>query len=386
MAFPPFHYSRSWQNPADYPTHQTSEEQNRADLQGSFTEWETYWNNTFLPALEAAIRSGGGSGGGSGGSDSGGPYLPLAGGTMTGPLRLYRLPLLAMEAAPKSYADSAAASAVADANGHIAQLELEAQRIAAVVADAMDREAVLELLADQITLSVTTRTDGDDVYARITLGIGENALYGEIKLDGNVTINGELSAEALYALYGEIANLAVNRLVTSRRIVKYLAGDTTDDNFVRIYGQFQEFVCASATGETEQARNPNGALLYWPMDVSGLPLGGDGYPLSNGQRVYTATTVTEYPVLVYSYAEAVKRSTHFELDEDGTTYTRAIPRVPTSPISSNAPPALTCSIPPPPEKSSGCGCAMTAMWTLPDCAARPGWISPTGKRGNSRNC
>ena len=48
---PQFHYSRDWTNPADFPTHQNNEAQNRADLEEAKREWETYWNNVVLPAL-----------------------------------------------------------------------------------------------------------------------------------------------------------------------------------------------------------------------------------------------------------------------------------------------------------------------------------------------
>lgn len=112
---------------------------------------------------------------------------------------------------------------------------------------------------DGIRLSVTSASNPDgQTTATITLKVGPNNYTGYIKLDGNVDVSGQLSADALYSAFGEIADLSVNRLSTSRRVVKYLAKDTTDDNFIRVEGQSLEFVAGIAQSTTEQAKNPNG--------------------------------------------------------------------------------------------------------------------------------
>ena len=127
-------------------------------------------------------------------------------------------------------------------------------------------------------------------------------------------VSGQLSADALYAAFGEIADLSVNRLSTSRRVVKYLAGDTTDDNFIRVEGQSLEFVAGIAKSTTEQAKNPNGELIYWEADPAGASIGSDGYPYANGERIFTTTKQTSWPVMVYQYEEQVKRAISFESD------------------------------------------------------------------------
>ena len=172
---------------------------------------------------------------------------------------------------------------------------------------------------DGISLSVTSSSSPDgETTAKITLKVGPNNYTGYIKLDGNVNVSGQLSADALYAALGEIADLTVDRLSTSRRIVKYLAGDKSDDNFVRIHDQYIEFVSGVyANGET-QAENPHGALLYWESDPSGASIGSDGYPYVNGERIFTTTTKTDWPVMIYTYTELVKRSIAFEQDGSGT--------------------------------------------------------------------
>lgn len=168
---------------------------------------------------------------------------------------------------------------------------------------------------DGISLSVTSASSPDgQTTATITLKVGPNNYTGYIKLDGNVDVSGQLSADALYAAFGEIADLSVNRLSTSRRVVKYLAKDTTDDNFIRVEGQSLEFVAGIAKSTTEQAKNPNGELIYWEADPAGASIGSDGYPYANGERIFTTTKQTSWPVMVYQYEEQVKRAISFTSD------------------------------------------------------------------------
>lgn len=168
---------------------------------------------------------------------------------------------------------------------------------------------------DGISLSVTSASSPDgQTTATITLKVGPNNYTGYIKLDGNVDVSGQLSADALYSALGEIADLSVNRLSTSRRVVKYLAGDTSDDNFIRVAEQSLEFVAGISKGTTEQARNPNGELIYWEADPAGASIGSDGYPYANGERIFTTTKQTSWPVMVYQYEEQVKRAISFQSD------------------------------------------------------------------------
>lgn len=168
---------------------------------------------------------------------------------------------------------------------------------------------------DGISLSVTSASSPDgQTTATITLKVGPNNYTGYIKLDGNVDVSGQLSADALYSAFGEIADLSVNRLSTSRRVVKYLAKDTTDDNFIRVAEQSLEFVAGIAKSTTEQAKNPNGELIYWEADPAGASIGSDGYPYANGERIFTTTKQTSWPVMVYQYEEQVKRAISFQSD------------------------------------------------------------------------
>nr|DAP41267.1 MAG TPA: hypothetical protein [Caudoviricetes sp.] len=183
------------------------------------------------------------------------------------------------------------------------------------VEDIDGRVSEITQTVDGISLSVTSASSPDgQTTATITLKVGPNNYTGYIKLDGNVDVSGQLSADALYSALGEIADLSVNRLSTSRRVVKYLAKDTTDDNFIRVEGQSLEFVAGIAKSTTEQAKNPNGELIYWEADPAGASIGSDGYPYANGERIFTTTKQTSWPVMVYQYEEQVKRAISFESD------------------------------------------------------------------------
>lgn len=193
--------------------------------------------------------------------------------------------------------------------------------IDARVEDAEGNLSEIEQTVDSITLSVTSATGGDgQTYATIRLQVGPNAYSGQILLDGNVDVSGQLSADALYTAYGDMADLTVDRLKTSRRIPLYLAGDTRDDNYLHIVDESLEMVAGVYAGGTEQARNPNGLPLYWEADPAGqgVVIGSDGYPYLNGTRIFMTTSATQWPVTVYTYTDTVKARLAFEQALDGT--------------------------------------------------------------------
>lgn len=184
--------------------------------------------------------------------------------------------------------------------------------ITARVEDVDGRATMIQQTVDGITLEVTEQVGADgQVYARISLGIGPNKYSGYIQMTGNLEVSGQLSADALYASRGDIADLTVNALSTSRRIMRYLARDLTDDDFIRIEGETIEFVNGHPTGGVIQATLPDGLPIYWEADPDECELGSNGYPYYEGKRVFTTTAETPWPVYVYEYGETVKRSTHF---------------------------------------------------------------------------
>ena len=180
-----------------------------------------------------------------------------------------------------------------------------------------------EYLQGEITLRGSTDIAGDGTVTdnvELTVG-GVNRGTASFVRSGSISISGQLSADALYANYGDFANLTVDKLLTSRRIVKYLAGDTSDDNYQWISGEVHEFIAGlynSAGGPNqngeEQATNPNGELIYWSYDPNAedVSIGANGYPYRGGVQIEITTAATQWPVMVYTYTEQVKGAFAFE--------------------------------------------------------------------------
>ena len=142
---------------------------------------------------------------------------------------------------------------------------------------------------------------------------------------GDYVFDGALGADAvftdsLYAETGDIAELTVDRLSTSRRIRKYILGDTSDDNYINIQEQTISFITgtfnSSASPNYEQATNRYGQALYWQREPVSHTV--DGYPTDkDGEQIYATTTTTNWPVYVYKYNELTKAQIYFAL-ESGT--------------------------------------------------------------------
>ena len=178
-----------------------------------------------------------------------------------------------------------------------------------------------------------SRSDGkSDVALNSDLmvfrGLVDGVMVDQIYFDpvsGRYIFNGSLGADAvftnsLYAEQGDIAELTVDRINTSRRIRKYIMSDTSDDNYIDIQGQYERFITASydssASPDHVQASNRYGQLLYWQRE----PVSHDanGYPFdADGEQIYATTDVTDYPVYVYVYNEQIKAQLYFA-QEDGT--------------------------------------------------------------------
>lgn len=142
-----------------------------------------------------------------------------------------------------------------------------------------------------------------------------DALAQLYRITGQVEIDGALVTQNLYADEGEIVNLTVDKLLTSRRISKYILGDTTADDYINISGNSARWINANvmvsdAQPLTEQAKNADGEAIYWTADPSTATV-VDGHYEKDGKRVTTTTTNTGWPVTVYKYAEAQSLSITF---------------------------------------------------------------------------
>lgn len=125
------------------------------------------------------------------------------------------------------------------------------------------------------------------------------AIRAEIDtLISHVTIVHSLAAEK-----GYIAELTVDQLETSDKVIKFLNGDTSDVNYIRIYDQYVQWITATTDGlEYEQAKDRFGNPLFW----------------KDGTKSVVTTEETTYPVYIYVYDELVKMEFSFQPDESGT--------------------------------------------------------------------
>lgn len=188
------------------------------------------------------------------------------------------------------------------------------------------------------------RTDGasealfnSDVFTMRALidGVMKDRIYFD-PIKGDYVFDGALGADAvftdsLYAEQGDIAELTVDRLSTSRRVRLYNLRNTGDDNYLEIQDNYLRLITGTVIYEsgsplTEQATNRYGNPLYW----SEIPysINAQGYPLDeDGNQIYATTdqptpgegeTLDQYKVMVYQYTELVKSELAFF--NDGGTY------------------------------------------------------------------
>ena len=216
-----------------------------------------------------------------------------------------------------SLSAAATVSRIEDAEGDISALEQRAGSMESRMTGAEGDLSALTQTVDGFTFRVSDPTPDGEGGSEVTLtvGMGGNTWSGVVKVGGNLEVSGTVAAKSLYAFMGDVAKLTVDSLSTSRRIPLYLAGDTSDDNYIHIAGQRYRFVCGTCTGGTEQAEDPDGAALYWEQDIANASIGGDGYPYLDGSRVFTTTKATAWPVMVYGYKEQTKLV--FEFQEEG---------------------------------------------------------------------
>ena len=143
------------------------------------------------------------------------------------------------------------------------------------------------------------------------------ANLGATNIITQTIISNSVVTKSLYAERGDIAQLTVDWLSTSKKVMKYLNGDTTDDDYLEAHEQGIELKTASVVmsgGEplTEILTDRYGNLLYWQKDISYAEI-IDGFPYVNGKQVYMDTEATDYPVRVYQYTVATKMRIDFEV-------------------------------------------------------------------------
>lgn len=118
-----------------------------------------------------------------------------------------------------------------------------------------------------------------------------------LEAEFDVTISNTFITQTLAAETAYIAQLTVDQLETSTKVQNYLNNNTNDVNYIKIFGQYIQFITASTDGiGTEQVKDRHNNNLYWLDDTF------------KG----TTTNITDYPVLIYNYTEQIKMQIMFE--------------------------------------------------------------------------
>lgn len=233
-------------------------------------------------------------------------------------------------------------------NAVTAALEARLKEGATYFGVTIDKETGLKILRSDGASEAIFNSDRFAMRALIDGTMKDRIYFDPIK--GDYVFDGALGADAvftdsLYAETGDVAELTVDRLSTSRRIRKYILGDTSDDNYIKIQDNYVRWITGSVqmanailcedgtplltedgnlllleTGNgynTEQAVNRFGEPLYWQREPVGHTV--DGYPTdADGKQIYASTDVTDWPVIVYQYLELTKMEEVFA--QQGSLY------------------------------------------------------------------
>lgn len=128
---------------------------------------------------------------------------------------------------------------------------------------------------------------------------------GADKVVADSVITNTLITKNLYAEYGDIAELTVDRLLTANKVTRYKARDPSDLNYISIQGQTIQLRTGTTQGATEQHQNRKGEPLFW----------------QDAEQLAMDTVATADPVIVYAYHELCKAELSFLMDDESGYYT-----------------------------------------------------------------
>lgn len=298
-------YTKDWTNPSDFPTYEPNETQVRADMQYLFNEIKTWLNETLIPAVQSAAEMGGATGEAGSVADvyinaAGHLIIKMSDGTETD------LGLIA--GGPGWDGEPYVKSLAVSEEGHLL-VNMSDKSV-------NDMGAIVALKPYVVKLAVS-----EEGHLIVTMSDGTEVDLGVLGGDATTIITQNLITQNLYADNGDIARLTVDSFSTSRRVVRYLAGDTSDDNYIIGEDQHLRFMTGTVTGGTVQHTDRFGRLLYWEQSIAGATLNDLGYPEIEGKQVTITTEPTEWPVIVYEYNDLCKLEWAFsDIPGDDTTY------------------------------------------------------------------
>lgn len=136
-----------------------------------------------------------------------------------------------------------------------------------------------------------------------------DGLIGEIRAGvvvAETMISNTVITNNLYAEYGDISELTVDRLSSLNKVEKFWAGDTSEVNYIKVQDQTYRAVTGTTDGSTVQLTDRYGNLLYYKGPVTA----------GTYKTVGMSAAPTAYPVMVYDYDELVKMTIGHVFDAD----------------------------------------------------------------------
>lgn len=117
-------------------------------------------------------------------------------------------------------------------------------------------------------------------------------------IEADTIISQTIIVNELYADYGSVADLTVDKLRTDyKRAQRYLQGDTSPLDYISIHDEEISFITAATDGTQTEQMEVDG-LKFWWTDASKTQM--------------TSREETKWPVIVYVYSEQVKGSFRFQ--------------------------------------------------------------------------
>lgn len=162
----------------------------------------------------------------------------------------------------------------------------------------------LYMLLEQ--LRYTLRNLGMENFNDTELGSFVDYLRANL-IEADTIISQTIIVNELYADYGSVADLTVDKLRTDyKRAQRYLQGDTSPLDYISIHDEEISFITATTDGTQAVQMNVDGRKFWW-TDASKTQM--------------TSREETKWPVMVYVYSEQVKGSFQFQpvVLGDGTT-------------------------------------------------------------------
>lgn len=138
-----------------------------------------------------------------------------------------------------------------------------------------------------------------------------------------------LSNTSLFETYNrlQVEQSNVEYLYTSRKIKKYLIGDTSPELFTEIDGGeltiiYGEVIFVNDEPDFEQETDKTGEALYWSADPkTAVQFREFPWKTDKDKKIFIGYEKTDYPVKVYKYLEYTLRKFHIEILDGKATIT-----------------------------------------------------------------